>query len=81
MANVARRAKSKQNRKKTSDRAIPDMDVGDFVLYAKPQKTSKMEYTWLGPAVITEIVTPFVYTIRPYTTYEVDEFDVHVTRL
>ena len=67
MANVARRAKSETNRKNTSHKAIPNIDIGDFVLFAKhkEQKKSKLDYTWLGPAVVVAKVTPFVYRIRP----------------
>ena len=73
-ANLTRRAKSKINRDNTNDRAVPDIDIGDFVLYVKHKKDSKLEYTytWLGPAVVTEMVTPLVYTIRPYTLYETE---------
>ena len=81
MANVTRRAKSETNRKNTSDKAIPNIDIGDFVLYAKHKKDTKLDYTWLGPAVITKKVTPLVYRIRPYTLYESQTFDVHVKRL
>jgi len=80
-ANLARRAKSKRNRKNTSEEAIPKIDVGDYVLYAKHKKDTKLDYTWLGPAVVTKIVTPLVYSIRPYTLYESQAFDVHVKRL
>jgi len=80
-ANLARRAKSKRNRKNTADEAIPNIDVGDYVLYAKHKKDTKLDYTWLGPAVVTKIVTPLVYRIRPYTLYESQAFDVHIKRL
>ena len=61
-ANLARRAKSAVNRKNTDGTAVPDIDVGDFVLYAQHKKDTKLDYTWLGPAVVTEMVTPLVYT-------------------
>ena len=57
MANMARRAKSAVNRKNTDGSAVPEIDVGDFVFYAQHKKGSKLEYTWLGPAVVTEMVT------------------------
>ena len=44
-ANRARRAVSKRNRKNTSSEAVPDIDVGDYVLYAKHKKESKLDYT------------------------------------
>ena len=80
-ANVARRAKSAQNRRRTSMCAIPDIAVGDFVLYARNEGHDKLTYTWLGPAVVLRAVTPLVYTIRPYTMYETEPKDVHITRL
>ena len=64
--------------------AVPEIDVGDYVrlvLYAKHKKESKLDYTWLGPCVVTKVVTPLVYRIRPYTLYESQSFDVHIQRL
>ena len=80
-ANLARRAKPKRNRKNTSEEAIPNIVVGDLVLYAKHKKDTKLDYTWLGPVVVTRIVTPLVYRIRPYTLYECQVFDVNIKRL
>jgi hypothetical protein len=80
-ANVARRAKSEANRKKTSKEAIPDINIGDFVLYAKHKPDSKLDYTWVGPAVVTEVVSPLVLTVRPYTLYDRESFDVHISRV
>ena len=60
MANVARRAMSKQNWDRIDREAMPNIDVGDYVLYAKHKRDTKLDYTWLGPAVVTEIVTPQV---------------------
>ena len=57
MANLARRAHSRQNWERTAREAIPNIDVGYFVLYAKHEPDTKLDYTWLGPAVVTEIVT------------------------
>ena len=70
-----------KNRRNTSANAVPDIDVGDYVLYAECTKQTKMDYTWLGPAVVTEMVTPLIFTIRPYTLYESEERDVHISRL
>ena len=81
MANLARRAKSEQNRARTNPGVIPALDTGIFVLYAKHKSDTKLDYTWLGPAVITKMVSPLVYTIRPYTTFESVEFDIHISRL
>ena len=80
MTNLARRAKNEKNRQNTSMKAIPEISVGDFVLYAKPKKLkdTKLDYTWLGPAVVTKMITPLVLRIRPYTLYESVEFDVHM---
>ena len=80
-ANAKRRATSEKNRRNTDDRAVPDVNVGDFVLYAEHKKHTKLDYTWLGPAVVTAQVTPLVFTIRPYTLYESQERDIHITRL
>jgi hypothetical protein len=80
-ANLKRRAVSAQNRKRTDARAVPDIDVGDFVLYAEYKKHTKLDYTWLGPAVVTAMVTPLVFTIRPYTLYESETRDIHISRL
>ena len=72
---------SQGKQKKNSDKAIPTIDVGDFVLYAKHKKDTKLDYTWLGPCEVVKIVTPLVYQIRPYTLYESQPFDVHIQRL
>ena len=79
--NLTRRSLSKRNRKNTSDEAVPDIDVGDDVMYAKHKKESKLDHTWFGPCVVTKVVTPLVYRIRPYTLYESQSFDVHIQRL
>ena len=81
-ADLARRNKSRINRRSTREKPIPAINIGDFVLYAKHKKNTKMDYnTWLGPAVVTDIVSPLVYTIRPYTIYESEVLDVHVSRM
>ena len=61
MANVSRRNKSEQNRKNTSNNIIPHIAPGDFVLYVKHQKDTKLDYTWLGPAVVLAVPTPMVF--------------------
>ena len=81
MANRQRRHKAKQNHKHTSDEVIPTMQTGDFVLYAKHKKDTKLDYTWLGPAEIINMPTPLVYEIRPYTAYQSQSFECHVSRL
>jgi hypothetical protein len=80
-ANLARRAKSEANRKNTAKEAIPNINVGDFVLYAKHKTDTKLDYTWVGPAVVTEVVSPLILTIRPYTLYDRQSFDVHISRV
>ena len=80
-ANKMRRAKSDRNRSLKEDRPIPEIEVGDFVLYAKHKKDTKLDYTWLGPAVVMDVPTPMIYTIRPYTMYESQPFDVHMSRV
>ena len=57
-ANAARRAKSAKNRRNTAANAVPDINVGDYVLYAEYKKHTKLDYTWLGPAVVTTMVSP-----------------------
>ena len=81
IANAKRRAKSEQNRRRTHECAVPSIDVGDFVLYAEHKKHTKLDYTWLGPAVVTAMVTPLVFSIRPYTLYESEVRDMHISRL
>ena len=57
-------------------KSFPTSDV----LYAKYKKDTKIDYTWLGPAVVTQMVSAIVYTVRPYALYECQSFDVHVTK-
>ena len=35
----------------------------------------------MGPAVVTTMVNPLVFTIRPYTLYESELRDIHISRL
>ena len=81
MANRARRHKAKANHKRTDMEAIPTMQIGDFVLYAKHKKDTKLDYTWLGPAEIVTMPTSFVYEIRPYTVYQSQPYECHIARL
>ena len=82
VANLARREKSERNRRNTSSAAIPNISIGDFVLYAKHDGSdTKLDYTWLGPAEVVKAVSPLIYTIRPYTLYQSNTFDVHIKHL
>ena len=68
---IRRHDVSQRNRDRTATAATPNINVGDHVLCAVHKPDTKLDYTWLGPAVITGKVTPLVYTIQPYTTYVV----------
>ena len=43
MANVARRAKSEANRRNTRQNAVPNIGIGDFVLYSKHKRETKLD--------------------------------------
>ena len=43
MVNRARRAMGERNRRRTSNKAVPDIDIGDFVEH---EKHTKLDYTW-----------------------------------
>ena len=44
LADTARRATSKRNAKKTDKYVVPQIDVGDFVLYVEYTENTKLDY-------------------------------------
>ena len=80
LADTSRRATSVNNRNKTSKQVIPELDIGDHVLYAVHKPDTKLDYKWRGPGTITKILSPLVYKVEPDTMHEVPPLQVHVTR-
>ena len=56
LADTARRAVSEKNMRKTCSNAVPDIDIGDYVLYAVIDQDTKLNYRWKGPAVVTDVL-------------------------
>ena len=81
LANTARRAKSEQNRAKTDMTAMPDIDLGDYVLYAVHVPDTKLDYRWRGPGQVIHQVTPMVFIVEPVGVPHVRPFPVHTQRL
>ena len=81
LTNVARRAQSQRNRAKTSQLAIPNMGVGDYVIYAVHKPDTKLDYTWRGPGEIVERCNRLVYKVKPCTQHDMPAFEAHVARL
>ena len=65
LANRTRRHMSKINRDRTSDRAVPDITTGDHVLYAVHKPETKLDYTWMGPGLVTAMPNPLICTVTP----------------
>ena len=81
LANTARRAKSEENRRRTDMTALPDIALGDYVLYAQFVPDTKLDYKWRGPAQVIHRVNPRIYIIDPVGVEQVQPFAVHVTLL
>ena len=81
LANTARRAKSQQNMARTDMTALPEIDIGDYVLYAVHVPDTKLDYRWKGPGQVIHQVTPMVFIVEPVGIPHVRPFPVHVQRL
>ena len=81
LANTARRHMSARNRARTSRRAIPNLQVGDHVLYAVHKPDTKLDYTWRGPGIIEAMPNPLICTVTPCTGHHSKSFDAHVSRV
>ena len=81
LAYTARRAKSQRNRSRTSKLAIPQIDVGDYVIYAVHKPDTKLDYLWRGPGEVIARRNQLVFAVKPCTEHEVSSFDVHIARL
>ena len=46
-ANLARRAKSRKNRKRTSSEVIPEIDVGDYECRMSYTRSTKSKASWI----------------------------------
>lgn len=69
LVNLARRHMQKKNRDRASSRAIPDIAVGDHVLYAVHKPETKLDYTWRGPGLVTDMPNLLICTIVPCTAH------------
>ena len=81
LANLSRRHVSQRNRDRTSTAAIPNIATGDHVLYAVHKPDTKLDYTWRGPGVVTNMKNPLICTVEPRTGHPSKQFDAHITRV
>ena len=81
LANLQRRHVQHQNRARTSARAVPDISIGDHVLYAVHKPETKLDYTWRGPGRVTAMPTPLICTVVPCTAHASKPFDAHISRV
>ena len=74
------RDRERSRRNKLSGTLACSFSVGDIVLYstASTKTRSKLQLTWLGPCVVTKMLSEHVYRLR---TLGNDEFDCHVQRM
>ena len=81
LANTARRAVSAKNRRASSQKPLPQIDIGDYVLYAVHKPDTELDYLWRGSGEVIDRPNSLVYTVRPCTTLPMEPFDVHVQRV
>ena len=81
LADRSRRVMSAYNRKRTSQEAMPRIDLGDYVLYAVHKPDTKLDYVWRGPGVVLRKVSPMVYEVKPAGVPHAKPMEVHVCKL
>ena len=81
LADTARRAKSDVNRRRNDMSALPEIALGDYVLYAQYVRDTKLDYKWRGPAQVIHRVNPLIYIVDPVGAHHVQPFAVHVSLL
>ena len=81
----AARARSKQSAHNAHARrqnlTVPQLDIGDYVLMAQPERISKLEFKWVGPLRVTNTISEFVYECEPISTRKTRKRIVHIARL
>ena len=81
LADRTRHAVSLRNRENTAKFVAPEIDIGDFVLYATHKPDTKIDYVWRGPGVVQQQVSPLVYLVQPAGVPHAKPFHAHVCRL
>ena len=81
LADRSRRVMSAYNRKRTSEHAMPRVDIGDYVLYAVHKPDTKLDYIWRGPGVVLQQVSPLVFQVKPAGVEHAKPMEVHVCKL
>jgi hypothetical protein len=77
---TARRAASRKS-KDSNTAAVPNLEIGDFVLVARKvsHAADKLTLRWLGPRRIVKVLSDSVFSVEDLRYGEVQ--DVHATRL
>lgn len=72
---------AKEKRLKTYRVSMPHVEVGDFVLVAKPERLlqNKLTLKWRGPEQVVKFVSPFVVTCKNIINGQ--ELDYHLSRV
>jgi hypothetical protein len=80
LADTARRAISKHNRKRTDPTSIPRIQIGSHILYAMHKPDTKLDYIWRGPGTITDHTNHLTYTVKPKTEHG-KSMQIHACRI
>ena len=81
-ASQARNAQSTTNIKARKQiQTVPQLEIGEYVLMAQPERISKLEFKWVGPLRITNTISDFVYECKPISKRNMRPRIVHITRL
>ena len=81
LADRSRRVMSAYNRKRTSNDAMPLIDIGDYVLYAVHKPDTKLDYVWRGPGVVQQQLSPLVFQVKPAGVEHAKPMEVHICKL
>ena len=81
-ASEARNAQSAANIKtRKNPPTVPQLEIGQYVLMAQPERISKLEFKWVGPLRVTNTISDFVYECKPISKRNMRPRIVHITRL
>ena len=77
----AKRTEKNARSNRSRPQELPNINIGDYVLVANPQRQSKLMFKWTGPMIVQDTITPFVYDCKPASSKRMKSRYVHVTRI
>ena len=81
-ASQARNVQSMTNIKaRKQAQTVPQLEIGEYVLMAQPERISKLEFKWVGPLRVTNTISKFVYECKPISKRNMRPRVIHITRL